>query len=73
MFKVVMATYRAELQSNDCGNFSVEGRKFVINSGLTVGGNRPPNGKANFMWQDFMTREQLATVLHCFAKKFGLA
>lgn len=72
MFKVAMAAYRAELQDNDCGNFSAEGRKFVTDSGLMVGGNKLPNGEANFMWQDFMTREQLATVLHRFAQKFGL-
>lgn len=64
--------YRAELQDNDCGNFSADGRKFVTESGLLVGGNTLPNGEANFMWQDFLTREQFATVLYRFAQKFGL-
>lgn len=72
MFKVAMAAYRAELQDNDCGNFSADGRKFVTESGLLVGGNTLPNGEANFMWQDFLTREQFATVLYRFAQKFGL-
>lgn len=73
MFKVAMAAYRAELQDNDCGNFSADGRKFVTESGLLVGGNTLPNGEANFMWQDFLTREQFATVLYRFAQKFGLS
>ena len=49
-----------------------DGRKFVTESGLLVGGNTLPNGEANFMWQDFLTREQFATVLYRFAQKFGL-
>lgn len=73
MFKVAMNDYRAELQDNDCGNFSADGRKFVTESGLLVGGSTLPNGEANFMWQDFLTREQFATVLYRFAQKFGLS
>lgn len=72
MFKVAMAKYRAELQDNDCGNYSEEGRKFVEENGLLVGGDKLPNGEANFMWQDFLTREQFSTVLLRFARKFGL-
>ena len=73
MFKVAMNAYRAELQDNDCGNFSADGRKFVEETGLLVGGSKLPNGEANFMWQDFLTREQFATVLYRFAQKFGLS
>ena len=73
MFKVAMNAYRAELQDNDCGNFSADGRKFVEETGLLVDGSKLPNGEANFMWQDFLTREQFATVLYRFAQKFGLS
>lgn len=66
MFKVAMNAYRTELQDNDCGNFSADGRKFVEETGLLVGGSKLPNGEANFMWQDFLTREQFATVLYRF-------
>ena len=40
MFKVAMNAYRAELQDNDCGNFSADGRKFVEETGLLVGGSK---------------------------------
>ena len=72
MFKVAMAAYRAELQDNDCGQYSEEGRKFVVENGIFVGGSALPNDEPNYMWQDFLTREQFATVLSRFAKKFGL-
>lgn len=72
MFKVAMAAYRAELQDNDCGQYSEEGRKFVIENGIIGGGTPLPNGEPNYMWQDFLTREQFATVLSRFAEKFGL-
>lgn len=73
MFKVAMAAYRAELQDNDCGNYSEAGRRFATESGLLVGGGNLPNGEANFMWQDFLTREQFATVLFRFAQMLGKA
>lgn len=72
MFKVAMAAYRAELQDNDCGNYSAEGRQFVIDKGLLVGGDPLPDGSPNYMWQDFLTREQFATVMYRHAKAFGL-
>lgn len=73
MFKVAMAAYRAELQDNDCGNYSEEGRQFAIDTGLMVGGTPLEDGTPNYMWEDFMTREQLATVMHRFAKMAGFA
>lgn len=72
MFKVAMAAYRADLQDNDCGQYSESGRQFVINNGLMVGSNKLENGEPNYMWQDFLTREQFATVISRFAEKFGL-
>ena len=72
MFKVAMAAYRADLQDNDCGQYSEKGRKFVVENGILVGGSPLPNGEPNYMWQDFLTREQFATVLSRFAEKFGL-
>ena len=73
MFKVAMAAYRAELQDNDCGSYGAEGRQFMIDKGLMVGGNPLPNGEPNYMWQDFLTREQFATVLFRYAKALGIA
>lgn len=72
MFRTAMAAYRAELQDNDCGNYSEAGRQFVIDKGLLVGGGPLPDGSPNYMWQDFLTREQFATVLFRFVQVFGL-
>lgn len=73
MFKVAMAAYRAELQDNDCGSYSEAGRNYVISEGIFVGGTPLPDGSPNYMWQDFITREQVATVLLRFAQGLGLA
>jgi len=73
MFKVAMAAYRAELQDNDRGNYSEAGRQFVIDTGLMVGAGPLPSGEPNYMWQDFLTREQFATVIHRFAQNIGQA
>lgn len=62
MFRVAMAAYRADLQDNDAGNYSEEGRAFAIEKGLFVGGTPLADGTPNYMWQDFITREQFATV-----------
>lgn len=35
--------------------------------------NPLPNGEPNYMWQDFLTREQFATVLLRYAKVLGIA
>ena len=37
-----------------------------------AGGAPLPDGSADFMWQDMMTREQLVTVLYRFAQKLGM-
>ena len=73
MFKVAMAAYRAELQDNDNGDWSAEGRQFAIDSGLIAGGTPLEDGTPNYMWEDFITREQFATVMHRFAKIAGFA
>ena len=72
MFKVAMAAYRAELQDNDYVAWSEPGRQFVINNGIMSGGSPLPDGSPNYMWQDLITREQVAVVLHRMAVQFGL-
>ena len=72
-FRKLFQEMRAELQDNDCGSYSAEGRQFMIDKGLMVGGNPRPNGEPNYLWQDFLTREQFATVLFRYAKALGIA
>lgn len=72
MFKVAMAAYRAELRDNDCGEYSADGRKYVIEKGIMVGAGKGADGQPNYMWEDFLTREQGAEILFRFAKSNGL-
>ena len=62
-FKELMKEYRAELQDNDCGAWSKEGRDFCINNGIFVGAGTDENGQPNYMYGDFITREQLMVVI----------
>lgn len=72
MFKVAMANYRKQLQDNDAGAWSKQGREWATNVGLIQGGAPLPNGSPNFMWEDFLTREQMATLLYRFKTLEGL-
>lgn len=73
MFDASMARYRQSLQDNDCGAWSEAARKFAVDQGIFAGGGTGADGQPNYMWQDFLTREQAAQILHRFAQKFGLA
>ena len=61
-FKQYMSQYRKELQDNDSGSWSKENRQWAIASGLTAGNGTTVEGEPNMMWEDFLTREQNATV-----------
>lgn len=67
-FGAAMAAYRKTLQDNDAGDWSRAARDWAIKTGLMQGG-----GDGNYMWQDFLTREQLVTVLYRFAQQLGKA
>lgn len=63
-FKRQMQLYRAELQDNDAGDWSMEARQWAIDNGLVVGTGTLPDGSPNYAWGDFVTREQLVTILY---------
>lgn len=69
-FKKLMAEFRAELQDNDSSKYSKEAREWAVETGLIGGGD---SSEFNGMWEDFLTREQLVTVLYRFAKMIGKA
>ena len=69
MFNEAIKAYRQDLQDNDSGNYSQEGRAWAINNGIIQGGNPLPDGQPNYMWQDFLTREQFVTMLSRYDKK----
>lgn len=66
MFNAAMANYRKERQDNDAGAYSEKARKWAVDVGLIAGNGTEINGEPNKMWEDFVTREQLVTVLHRF-------
>lgn len=66
-FKELIKEYRAELQDNDSSEYSAKAREWAQTKGLVQGSDSAKNGEPNMMWEDFMTREQLVTVLYRFA------
>ena len=65
MFKVAMKEYRKELQDNDASGWSKDARDWAVSTGLIQGGSTL-NGQPNYMWEDFLTREQMVTLLRRF-------
>lgn len=72
-FTKLMNEYRNTLRDNDSGDWSKEAREWAIANGLFEGSGTLPDGQPNYMWADFLTREQAATLFYRFAKKNGLA
>ena len=71
-FEKLFNEYRMTLRDNDHSKYSEEAMKWALETGI-IQGNGTINGKPNTMAQDFMTREQLVTVLYRFAKFIGKA
>lgn len=71
-FTELFREMRKDLQDNNCSDWSEAARQWAVNNGIVQGGAPLPDGSANFMWQDMMTREQLVTVLYRFAQKLGM-
>lgn len=72
-FTALMHEYRDTLQDNDSGKYSEDARKWATETKLIQGNGEDVNGDPNCMWEDFLTREQLVTVLYRFAKMIGKA
>lgn len=66
MFAVAMAEYRKERQDNDSSEYSEEAREWAVSNGIVNGTGE--DGKFNGSWEDFITREQVVTMLYRFAK-----
>lgn len=71
-FNEMMGQYRLTLQDNDANSYSEEARKWAVETGL-IGGSQGADGNPNYMWADMLTREQMAVLLHRFAKIMGKA
>jgi hypothetical protein len=66
-FAKLFTELRNGLRNNNCSEYSLAARNWATANGLIVGGGTLENGEPNYMWQDFITREQMVTVLHRFA------
>lgn len=73
MFKIAMKAYRADLQDNDSSKWSEDARRWAVENGIVAGGTPLPDGQPNYMWEDLLTREQMAVLLYRFAKLLGKA
>lgn len=67
-FISIFMELRDGLRNNQCNEYSLEARNWAVAKGLIVGSGTLENGEPNYMWLDFITREQLVTVLHRFAQ-----
>lgn len=69
-FKELWLEMRKELQDNDAHDWSEEGRSWCVDNGIVQGGEKDG---FNGMWEDVLTREQMAVMLYRFAKFLGMA
>lgn len=71
MFEAAMTAHRNKLQDNDASSYSEEARAWAVARGIVKGGGKLPDGTDNYMWEDLLTREQMATLLYRFALIMG--
>lgn len=70
-FTKLFQEMRSNLQDNDAGDWSADARQWAVSTGLIAGNGTTINGVPNYMWQDFLTREQFAVVLYRFSQLIG--
>ena len=61
----IVREYRKTLQDNDAEDWSKEAREWAVKNKLITG------YEGNYMWQDFVNREQLVTILKAFNEAMG--
>ncbi len=68
-FKKMWLELRKELQDNDNGSWSQEAREWAVANGIIQGSDPLPDGTPNYMWEDLLTREQMAVLLFRFEQR----
>lgn len=63
-FKEFMEQYREELREKNGSNWSKNDRDWAVANGIVQGDEND-----RYMWQDFVTREQMATMMRRFDEK----
>ena len=74
-FLQFLEQYRKELRDNDANNYSAEARSWAVMHGIIFGNGTTPDGQPNYMWADFLTREQFVTMLYRYdqyLRRWGL-
>ncbi len=61
---------RKDLQDNDAADWSDEARAWCVANGIVKGGS---DDSFNGMWEDVLSREQMAVMIYRFAKLIGVA
>mgnify|MGYP006922429214 CR=1 FL=1 len=51
------------------GQWSKEAREYAVSTGLFAGSGTTPDGQPNYMWEDLLTREQVAQLFYRFAQQ----
>ena len=63
-FEQMYLAMRKKLQDNDASEWSAADRQWAIDNGIINGSGKTETGEPNYMWQDTVTREQMAALLH---------
>lgn len=66
----ILRKARKELQDNDASDYSAAARDWAVANGIIKGGEA---NEFNGMWEDMLTREQMAVLLYRFAQLMGKA
>lgn len=66
----ILRQARAPLQDNDAGQWSEAARQWAKDNGIIAGSS---STEFNGMWEDLLTREQMAVILYRFAQLIGKA
>lgn len=70
-WKAFMDQYREECRDNDSGNWSENARNWSTENGYILGNGTTVDGEPNYMWEDFVTREQMVTFGYRYADQHG--
>ena len=62
-FVALFNQHRSTLRDNDSSSYSSDARKWAVDNGIILG-NGTIEEQPNYMWQDFLTREQFVTMLY---------
>ena len=72
-FEALLREHEKRLEDNDAGAWSEKAREWAVANGIVNGIGYLADGTPNYAWEAPVSREQLVTILHRFAKFIGKA